>query len=66
MCVCILQDKDGKISLEDFLQGAKADSTIVKALTIYDGLLWITENIKFNIILSSKTNITQHIILIKL
>ena len=35
-----MQDKDGKISLQDFLDGAKADSTIVKALTIYDGLLW--------------------------
>ena len=35
-----MQDQDGKISLQDFLEGAKADSTIVKALTIYDGLLW--------------------------
>ena len=34
-----MQDKDGRISLQDFLDGAKADSTIVKALTIYDGLL---------------------------
>ena len=35
-----MQDKDGRISLQDFLDGAKADSTIVKALTIYDSLLW--------------------------
>ena len=34
-----MQDKDGRISLQDFLDGAKADSTIVRALTIYDGLL---------------------------
>ena len=34
----VLQDGDGLISAEDFLSGAKKDPSILKALSLYEGL----------------------------
>ena len=35
-CVCI-QDKDGRISLEEFVSGCKRDLSTSKALALYEG-----------------------------
>jgi Ca2+-binding EF-hand superfamily protein len=33
------KDKDGKITMEEFREGSKKDSSIITALTLYDGLV---------------------------
>jgi hypothetical protein len=33
------QDKDGKLTIDEFREGSKKDPTIVQALSLYDGLV---------------------------
>lgn len=35
------QDKDGRLTMEEFKEGSKNDPTIVQALNLYDGLVQI-------------------------
>ena len=34
-----IQDKDGKLTIDEFREGSKKDPTIVQALSLYDGLV---------------------------
>lgn len=35
----LLQDNNGSLSKEEFLEGAKKDQSIVQALSLYDGIV---------------------------
>ena len=35
----IIQDNNGELSKEEFLEGARQDKTIVQALSLYDGMV---------------------------
>jgi neuronal calcium sensor 1 len=34
-----VQDKDGRLTIDEFREGSKKDPTIVQALSLYDGLV---------------------------
>ena len=34
-----IQDNNGELSKEEFLEGARQDKTIVQALSLYDGMV---------------------------
>lgn len=34
-----IQDKDGKLSMDEFKEGSKKDPTILQALNLYDGMV---------------------------
>lgn len=35
----VKQDKDGRLSMEEFKEGSKKDPTILQALNLYDGMV---------------------------
>jgi hypothetical protein len=37
--VCLTQDKDGKLSKTEFMEGSKDDPLIVESLNLYAGLI---------------------------
>lgn len=35
------KDENGSLDIEEFKEGSKRDKTIVLALSLYDGLVWV-------------------------
>jgi len=40
------KDENGSLDMEEFKEGSKRDETIVSALSLYDGLVWYTCNMR--------------------
>ena len=44
--ILLSQDRDDRISLEDFLEGSKRDPDLIQTLCLYEGTLWQGTNIR--------------------